>query len=180
MTQQQILELAISEGFYAAMISPDQVPVDAKFRAFCEQNLCGRYGANYACPPDCGTPEAMHQKLLAEEQVLIVQSIWEISDYTDRPAMEHAKHAHNAAVSRVVQKMKASGYDGFCAGYSGCYLCDVCNRVKQLPCAPPEQRTDCLSSFCVDVAELARRCKLEFAWSHNKLYLFGMIAFHSL
>ena len=153
MTQQQILDLAISEGFY---------------------------GANYACPPDCGTPEAMHQKLLAEEKVLIVQSIWEISDYTDRLAMEHAKHTHNAAVSRLVQKMKTGGYDGFCAGYNGCYLCDVCNCVKQLPCAHPELRIDCLSSYCVDVAELAKRCDLEFAWSRTKLHLFGIIAFHSV
>ena len=29
-----------------------------------------------------------------------------------------------------------------------------------------------------DVEELARRCELEFSWSPDKLYLFGMIAFH--
>ena len=180
MTAQNIWEHANRENLTAALIAPQDVPVDYKFRQFCEQNLCGNYGTNYACPPDCGTPEDLHQKLLAEEQVLIVQSVWEISDYTDRPAVEHAKNTHNAAVRRLVQQLKADGYDGFCAGYNGCHLCDVCNCVKQLPCVHPDLRVDCLSSYCVDVAELARRCNLEFTWSRTKLHLFGMIALHKV
>ena len=31
-----------------------------------------------------------------------------------------------------------------------------------------------------DVAELARRCNLDFAWSRTKLHLFGIVAFHTM
>ena len=178
MTNQQLLQLAKEEGFLAAMIAPQDIPVDFKFRAYCEQNLCGQYGANYACPPDCGSPEALHAHLLAEQQVLVITTTWEIQDYSDKAAMLHAKNTHNAAVLRLRKRMRDSGLLGFCAGYNGCALCEVCNCKSGLPCADPENRIDCLSSYCVDVAELAKRCNLDFAWKQNKLYLFGIIAFH--
>ena len=180
MTQQEILQFAIAEGFQAALISPEEVPVDFKFRTYCEQNLCGRYGANYACPPDCGTPEMLHARLLAERQVLVLETVWVIQNYSDKTAMEQAKNAHNAAVLRLLQRMRAAGYVGFCAGYNGCPLCPTCKRLENLPCAHPDERIDCLSSYCVDVAELAKRCKLSFAWNPNQLHLFGIVAFHAV
>ena len=178
MTQQHILELAASEGFYAAMIEPEQVPVDAKFRSFCEENLCGRYGANYSCPPDCGSPEAMHKAILAEEQILIIETIWDIESYQDKAAIQQAKASHNAAAIRLMERLKQEGYDGFCSGYNGCPLCDPCKRISGEPCSFPEKRISCLSAYCVDVAELAKRCSLEFAWQDGKLFLFGMLALH--
>lgn len=105
MTPQQILDLAISEGFYAAIIGPNQVPVNTKFRSFCEQNLCGRYGANYSCPPDCGSPEEMHRAILAEEQILVVETIWDIEGYQDKEAVQRAKTSHNAAALRIMDDM---------------------------------------------------------------------------
>jgi len=180
MTQQQLLELAVSEGFHAAIIEPEQVPVDAKFRAFCEENLCGRYGANYSCPPDCGSPEEMHKAILSEEQILIVETIWDIESYQDTAAVQHAKACHNAAAIRLMERLKQAGFVGFCSGYNGCPLCDPCKRSLGELCTFPEKRISCLSAYCVDVAELAKRCGLEFAWQDGKLFLFGMLAFHPI
>lgn len=178
MTEHELLELAGAEGFLAAMLPPEQIPVDPSFRAYCEQNLCGHYGANYSCPPDCGSPEALHRSILQERQILIVETIWKIKGYADKAGVRHARVTHNAAVLRLMERLTAAGYAGFCAGYNGCPLCDPCKRVENRPCAHPEQRISCLSAYCVDVAQLAKRCQLEFAWQQDRLYLFGMIAFH--
>lgn len=177
MTEQELLRLAKDEGFLCAMIAPEDIPIDFKFRRYCEQNLCGQYGANYACPPDCGTPEELRDRILAQKHVLVVESIWDVDGFSNIPAMEQAKHTHNSAMRQLMQKVKDAGFSGFCAGYSGCRICDVCGCKEQKPCPYPEQRIDCLSSYCVDVAELAKRCSLDFAWAPNKLYLFGIIAF---
>lgn len=64
MTDQELLALAHSEGFNPVLISPEQVPIDPKFRVYCEENLCGNYNANYSCPPDCGTVEELQKKCL--------------------------------------------------------------------------------------------------------------------
>ena len=91
MLDYDLLKLAESEGFHACLISPEQVPVDAKFRVYCEENRCGKYGANYSCPPDCGTVEELHQNILKEDCVLILQTFWDIKGYDDQPAILNAK-----------------------------------------------------------------------------------------
>ena len=178
MTDHELLELAKEEGFLAVMTTPDQLPVDGKFRVYCEENLCGRYNANYSCPPDCGTPEELHQKILAEDKVMVLQTLWDIDGYEDKETILKAKKDHNAAALRLMAKMREQGYSGFCSGYNGCPLCTPCKRVENQPCAHPDLKISCLSAYCVDVAELAKRCNLTFAWSTERLHLFGMIAFH--
>ena len=178
MTEQELIEMAHKEGFTAVMITPDQVPIDPKFRVYCEENLCGKYNANYSCPPDCGTVEELQKKVMAEDKVMVIQTIWDINGYEDKETIRHAKESHNAAALRLMDTIRANGYAGFCSGYNGCHLCNPCKRVENLPCAFPEKRISCLSAYCVDVAALAKRCELAFAWSTEKLHLFGMIAFH--
>ena len=64
MTKQALLELAGKLGFYrAAVVDTVAIPFEPSFRRFCEENLCGKYGANYTCPPDCGTAEDMRQRV---------------------------------------------------------------------------------------------------------------------
>ena len=71
MTGCEIKELAVAEGFHQAeIIDADKIVFDAAFRPYCEENLCGQYGANYSCPPDCGTPDQMKQKVLAHKKGL--------------------------------------------------------------------------------------------------------------
>lgn len=180
MTEQQLLALARAEGFQAAMIAPAEVPTDPKFRAFCEENLCGHYGANYSCPPDCGSPEDLRKTLLAEQQAMVVGTTWEIGSYANKDAVRHARVTHNAAVLHLMAQLRKAGYAGFCAGYNGCPLCTPCKRQEHQPCAHPELRISCLSAYCVDAAELARRCHMEFSWEEQTLHLFGLIAFHSV
>ena len=179
MTEKELLLLAEAHGFRPALIKPEDVPVDAKFRVYCEQNLCGNYNANYSCPPDCGPVEALRQNILAEERVLIVQTIWDIAGYEDKETVHKAKKAHNQMVLRLKAEMEKQGYYGFCSGYNGCPLCEPCLRRQNLPCRHPDQRISCMSAYCIDVAKLAERCGLELAWSSEHLYLFGMLAFHN-
>ena len=51
MTTIELMKLAEEAGFRAAVISAKDIPVDGSFRKFCEDNLCGKYNANYSCPP---------------------------------------------------------------------------------------------------------------------------------
>lgn len=120
MTDQELLDLARAEGFLPALTVPNRIPIDKKFRKFCEENLCGQYHANYSCPPDCGTVEELQQKLLQEEQVLILQTIQDIDGYENKPLIQQAKKTHNSMVLRLKAKLEQEGYDGFCSGYNIC------------------------------------------------------------
>lgn len=180
MTNQELIKLAQQEGFLAAVISPEEIPVDGKFRVFCEENRCGKYNANYSCPPACGTVEELRQKLLGEERALILETQWPINGYEDKAGIEQGKLEHNAVVLKLLDTIRKSRMDGFCSGYNGCPLCKPCRQVEGKPCAFPDKRISCMSAYCIDVAELAKRCNLPFAWDSNMLHLFGMIALHEV
>lgn len=178
MTEEELLELAGKEGFSAALLPTEQIPVDPKFRVYCEENRCGRYNANYSCPPDCGTPEEMHQRILSEPDALIIASQWKIDGYGDKAGIQCAKEHHNAGVRRLLDAMGRAGFQGFAVGYNECQLCSPCKRVNHGPCPFPDKRISCMSAYCVDVTELSKKCGLEFDWADTRLHLFGMIAFH--
>ena len=177
MTDNDIVKLADEMGFSAAYIDTADVVQDPSFRKFCEDNLCGKYNANYACPPDCGTVEEVQQRLKSGNRALVLQSIWDIGSYDNKDEIQKSKKTHNAAILRFTETLRKAGHKGFCLGYGGCPLCDPCKRVINEPCAHPEQKISCMSAYCIDVAKLAEKCGLEFAWVPEKLFLFGMYIF---
>lgn len=178
MTDVELLELVREEGFAAAFIDPKQIPVVPGFRMFCEENRCGKYGANYSCPPDAGTVEELRDKLQAEEKAIVLTSHWAMDGYDDTEAVAFARKAHNSAIRRILDAMREGGWNGFAAGSGGCSLCNPCKKVLGEPCAFPDKRISCISAFCVNVTELAQKCGLEFSWDPGQLSLFGIIAYH--
>lgn len=84
MTYQEMIQYALDENFAdAAIVDTDQIVFNPSFRDCCAENICGQYGANHSCPPGCSSPEEMKQKILAHRKALVLQSIWEIADYSD-------------------------------------------------------------------------------------------------
>ena len=65
MTELELIKMAEDAGFLAAILPAKDIPVDGSFRKFCEDNLCGKYNANYSCPPACGTVEEVHRRMSA-------------------------------------------------------------------------------------------------------------------
>ena len=177
MTHTELIKMAEEAGFHAAILPAKEIPVDGRFRKFCEDNLCGRYDANYSCPPGCGTVEEVHQRLLDQDTALVLQTIHDIGSYENKKAILSSKKDLNVAVLRLTDRLRQEGMDCFCLGYGGCPLCDPCKQTEGAPCAFPERRISCMSAYCIDVGKLADRCGLEFAWVQEKLFLFGMIAF---
>ena len=177
MTDDQMIQLAYGEGFAAAAVTDtDKIVFDPAFRPYCAENLCGQYGVNHSCPPDCGTPEEMRQKLLSASEALVLQSLWEVPGY-GTPEVLSSKAEHGAAIRRFRDDLRRDGFDVFAVGYGACSLCKPCKRKNGEPCAFPDLRVSCMSAYCVDVAKLAKRCALPFDWNPKKLYLFGMILF---
>lgn len=178
MTYDRFIEYAIEEGFAdAAIVDTSEIVFDPGFRPYCEENLCGQYNANYTCPPVCGTPEQMKQRILSHKKAIVLQTVWEISDYTDKKAIRHAKGEHNAATIRLVKRMREEGYDGIIVGASGCALCSPCAMVENKPCRFPDFAFSCMSAYCIFVRLLAENCNMCYTCEDGLLAFFGMYAF---
>ena len=178
MNDMELIKLAQEAQFRAAVICAKDIPVDGSFRKFCEDNLCGKYNANYSCPPACGTCDEVRERLYAADKALVLQRIYEIGSYENKQGMLKAKKELNLAVLQLTDRLRKAGANCFCLGYDGCPLCDPCKQVRGEPCAFPEKKISCMSAYCIDVGKLAGKCGLEFAWVPEKLHLFGMILFN--
>ena len=178
MDENSIARCWADEDFSAvALIGMDEVVFDPAFRPYCEQNLCGKYGANYACPPDCGTPAEMEARMRRYSRALVFQTKWDIDDWYDAAQIRHAKQTHNAAMLRVIGRMRKAGLDGLMAGASCCGLCERCAILDRAPCPYPELRFSCLSAYCIYVKKLADACGMEYTCRDGSLALFGLYAF---
>ena len=49
----------------AAIMDTQKLVFKPEYRKFCEENQCGCYNVNPACPPECGTVESMKQRVFA-------------------------------------------------------------------------------------------------------------------
>ena len=178
MTEQEILQCAIDAGFAAAaIVDTDKIIFDPSFRPYCEENLCGQHGVNYSCPPDCGSPEEMKARILAHRKALVFQTIWQVADYSDAPAIKQAKKNHNAYEFSVVKQLQKAGHPGIMVGASGCALCTPCARLDNKPCNFPELKYSCMSAYCIFVKKLTDLCGMEYNCGEGLLGLFGMYAF---
>lgn len=178
LNEEELIGRAMAEGFSAAaLMDVRDIVIDPMFRPFCAENLCGNYGANYTCPPDCGTVEEMEAKLRGYGQALVLQTKWPITDYTDKRAIREAKAFHNGAMLRLIDEMKRAGYDGLMAGASCCTLCESCAIGEGKPCRLPDRKWSCLSAYCVFVRKLAEACGMEYACADGSLAFFGLYAF---
>lgn len=178
MNQTEIKELALSEGFHCAeVVDTERIVFDAAFRPYCEENLCGQYGANHSCPPDCGTPEQMKQKVLAHKNALVVSTEWEITDFTQADKMTEAKASHNAAMFRIIRRLRKAGHDGIMIGASACTLCSPCKRTNGEACIHPELQYSCMAAYCIYVIQLAEDCGMNYDYKDGILPFFGMYVF---
>lgn len=179
MTNEQIIQVALSSGFSdAAIVNTKDIIFNPEFRPYCEENYCGHYNANYSCPPVCGSPEEMKQRVLNYKRALVLQSTWPISDYTDEAAIRSAKKGHNAMALDVIKTLKESGYSGLSIGASSCSLCNPCKMQTGESCLFPELSWSCMSAYCIYVKALAEHCNMTYICEPGCLNFFGLYAYN--
>ena len=177
MTNEQMVSLAKAVGFSdAAVVDTKTIPFEPGFRVCCEENSCGKYGINYACPPDCGTTDHMEQRVREKRQALLLQTLWEIDDPMDPVETKAAKGKHNRMVRDLIDRLEQA-HRGFMIGASGCNLCARCAIEDHEPCRFPALQFSCMSAFCIYVQKLAEQCGMEYGAGPGLVALFGMYVF---
>lgn len=147
-----LIEEAKALGFSdAAVISTDQLVFVPEYRVFCEDNLCGNYDKNPACPPQSGTVEEMKEHALKYEKTLILQTMQDgLMDY------KKAKLSHNKLTEQLAEKMKEEGITDLLIMSAG-----------------PYKHNSCMSAYCVDAQKMADAAGM-LCWTSD-----GMIRYFS-
>ncbi len=168
-------ELAMEMGFAnAALIKTDEITFVPSFRPLCEENLCGKYGVNYACPPDCGSVAQMQERVRKWNYAVVLQTLWDVDDPMDANQTKPAKGQHNKLTRQFIDR---TGLPGLMIGASGCNLCETCAIVEQKPCRFPDRMFSCMSAYCIFVKDLTDRCGMDYDCGPHAVALFSMFCF---
>lgn len=175
MDGKKLIELALALGFAdAAVIDTRELVFVPAFRSLCEENQCGKYGVNYACPPDCGTVDEMKERVLHWRQALVMQTMWDIEDPLDSSQIKPAKAQHNQMTRRLIDQAEAPG---LMIGVSGCSLCNPCAITEGKSCRFPKLCYSCMSAYCIFVKEMAERCHMDYECAPGITTFFSMYCF---
>lgn len=117
----------------AAVMDTDNLVFMPEYRVFCEENACGNYDKNPACPPESGTVEEMKARALKYEKTLVLQTTQDsLMDY------KKAKLFHNKLTEKLSEKMKEAGKTDILIMSAG-----------------PYKHNSCMSAYCVNAQKMA-------------------------
>lgn len=170
-------ELALSLGAHKAQtVAVSDILLDPRFRDMCAQNLCGRYGRCWTCPPDIGDIGTLMSEFRTYSRALVYQTVGELEDSFDFESMASAARAHNALALSLRREIEALGItDALHLAAGGCQLCEVCAKVQGAPCNHPEQALTSLEAYGVDVMSLAALAGMKYINGQNTVTYFGAV-----
>lgn len=175
MEKKELMDIVEQSDFQkVAVIEVEQLVFQPEFRVYCEENLCGNYNANYACPPYCGTPKEMEQKVRQYKLAIVFQSITSVTDVYKEEETKAAKKAHMKKTKEAIQRLNAKGIYGHPIMAGPCSECEECNQRKDKPCPHVDTMFSCLSAYCIDASKLAEICDMVYWCGEGRVALFSL------
>lgn len=172
MNEKEKVQKALDLGFTnAVFMDVKDLEFDKNLRRFCEENTCGNYGKNYACPPDCGTPGEMEARVKSCSRALVLQTIQRVTDVMDPEETKKARKKHNGLTR---DWLKAADGQGLTVMAGPCAVCSVCNKTEGKPCSFPQKVASCLSAYCICAEKMANHCNLPYWCGENQVAFFSM------
>ncbi|MCL2530803.1 MAG: DUF2284 domain-containing protein [Oscillospiraceae bacterium] len=168
--------LALKHGAHkAAQISPAALRYDEKFLQACQQNICGRYGKNYTCPPHVGAIDQLINKLQSCSHAVVWQTISKLEDSFDFEGMMIAQQQHNAITIAIADSAREIMPLAIALGAGGCFLCNTCAAEINEPCRFPARAISSLEAHGVDVSSIEQVCDLKYMNGiHTVTYFSGL------
>lgn len=156
-----LIELAIRHGFHnASIIDVEQLTFVPEYRRYCEENLCGQYGKNPACPPASGTVEEMADRCRKYSKALVLQLASDCSP-SDDLATKAEKYRMNLMTEELVKDMNSEGF-----------------ADTMIMSAGPFKNNSCMSAYCVDAQKMADAAGIPCWVDDGKCRFFTLVLFN--
>ena len=161
----------------AGMVKVADIVFDRAFRDACAQNICGKYGTCWMCPPDVGDIDKMIAEAKGFKCMMVFQSVRQLEDSFDIEGMEAAAIAHNRLTLAVAAGACGLVENPLTLGAGACHVCPRCTRLDEKPCAQPKKAIPSLEAYGIAVSELAESSGLKYINGENTVTYFGGVLF---
>ena len=152
-----------------AVFPVNEIKFDGIYRDMCKDNLCGRYGKNYKCPPYVGEPEDLKAEVLSYETAILIQTVYPLEDSYDFEGMEDGRIAHCENINKTKDYIKNNlSYEKMLIlGAGGCGLCPKCGILDNIPCRFPDKAISSVEGYCMNVADMTNSHGLNYINGEN-------------
>lgn len=140
----------------------------------CRDNLCGKYGTNWACPP--GHVEHMDVLGPLYSGAILVSTVQE-GDPKDAALMEGANSKLKDTVRRMVSGLREAGYEcrGLCDG--GCDVCPSCSYPE--PCRHPDLVLPSVSAVGIDMGAYLESVGEPFEFRDDRVTFYAIVLYRA-
>jgi len=165
----------------AVQVPTEKLVFQPETRVLCEQNTCGRFGANYTCPPFVGEVEGLIAKTKEFNAAVIWQNIYKLEDSYDFDGMMAGQMKHNNMTMEVAQKacLKHGRDNVLILSAGGCTICKECAAMRQTPCLYPDDALSSLEAYGMNVIESCLAIGMKYINGVNTVTYFSGAFFNS-
>ena len=171
-----IYELCLQMGAKKAAVVPTiSLVLQPELQKYCEQNICGRYGRSYTCPPFIGDVSTLISKINSFKNAVIWQNIYPLEDSFDFEGMMDAQEKHNTMSLEIARKIYAElgRENSLVLSAGGCALCEKCGCIQDIPCRNPRDALSSLEAYGINVSKISDICELKYINGVNTVTYFA-------
>ncbi|MDR2866480.1 MAG: DUF2284 domain-containing protein [Methanomassiliicoccaceae archaeon] len=164
---------------YAAIFDLRRTPLMCSnmVRQFCENNACGKYGANWTCPPAVGPIDECISAVKKYSKVLVFRSDYKINEWYDYEKVEETIGRHQENVRRVRELIPKDAGDHLVLSGGGCVRCKECAYIRKEECRHPDTAIPPLEAYGIDIFHFAKKHGVVYGAPEGEMYYFGMILY---
>ena len=137
-------------------------------RDMCAANTCGKYGANWACPPGCGELGELRKQIARYQWGILVQTVGDVEDSMDFEGIIEVEKSHKKSFYEATEKLKEQFPDMLALGAGCCTLCKECTYPSQ-PCRFPQKRVSSMESYGILVNDLCKKNGMSYYYGSEKM-----------
>jgi predicted metal-binding protein len=164
-------------GIYQyGLIETKQIVFSDEVRSLCEVNVCGKYGATWACPPAVGEVGECKEKCLGYDSALVFSAKYDLEDSFDYEGMEFGHSEFKKVCDKVFGLAKEKLSDFLLLSNEGCMRCSKCT-YPHVPCRFPERLSPSVEGFGIRVDMLAKSANINYINGENTVTYFGLLLF---
>ncbi len=169
-----VSNLTLAEEF---ALLPGDLQVSGEVRRMCEQNLCGKYGRNWACPPNAPPCETCRMLLGGYSHTVLIRTTYARSGPFDMDEMEGSGRRHNEFTRQVRDALAGNGIVGckvLAAG--GCSYCGECSCPGS-PCRFPSERMFSIEAYGIDITSFLLKHGIPARSGSGEQSFFSMVLY---
>lgn len=166
-------QIICNKVFQYGIIETSNLQFSRQVVDMCKANRCGRYGKYWTCPPAVDGQKRLKEYRQCYGHILVMTTCHNLQDSFDYEGMINAGKQHNRLMRVLFNDLP---FETVLLLAHGCKKCSVCTYPDE-PCRFPDQATPSLEACGIDVAELARKCQINYINGTDTVTYFSALLF---